>query len=219
VLRDCFFDSNVAVTNAGAVNGANLTIERCVFVGNLGYYGGAVSCGASMVRDCLFVGNASELGGGAITVGFGGAAVQGCTFVGNHLHPGNVGGAAIYSVHGVTTLRNNVIAESWGATAVDRLANCANCTITSSCNVFWANADGDWSGFTPDATDRVIDPEFCDPGGGDYTVRSTSPCLPENSLGCGLIGAYGEGCGVVSVEPTSFGRIKAAHRDGAGGEP
>jgi hypothetical protein len=43
-----------------------------------------------------------------------------------------------------------------------------------------------------------------------------SPCLPENSGVCGLIGAFGEGCGVTSVEPSldarSWGSLKNLYR-------
>ena len=59
-----------------------------------------------------------------------------------------------------------------------------------------------------------MDPMFCDEVTGDLTLRAGSPCLPENSAGCGQIDVYGVGCGTVSVTPTTFGRIKAAYRDG-----
>lgn len=39
-----------------------------------------------------------------------------------------------------------------------------------------------------------LDPLFCDPAGGDYSVISISPCLAD----CGVIGAPGQGC---SAEP------------------
>lgn len=210
VLRDSFFDSNVAAVNSGAVSGFRGTIERCVFLNNRGDgYGGAVGCGGSQVRDCLFWGNASEPGGGALAIGVGGGTVERCTFVGNHVDPGNYGGAAVYAIHHLALLRNSVIAASWGAPAVSRGANA---TIDSDCNIFWENADGDWSGFTPGPLDRVVDPQFCDVVVGDFTVRSTSPCLPEDSLGCGQIGAFGEGCGVISIEPDTWTRLKARFR-------
>jgi hypothetical protein len=39
-----------------------------------------------------------------------------------------------------------------------------------------------------------LDPQFCDPDSGDYTVYNTSPCLPQHN-NCGvLIGALGYGC-------------------------
>jgi hypothetical protein len=46
----------------------------------------------------------------------------------------------------------------------------------------------------------------------DLTVSSLSPCLPANSLGCGLIGALGQGCGTVAIQPMSWGQIKGAYR-------
>jgi len=53
------------------------------------------------------------------------------------------------------------------------------------------------------ANDIFVDPRFCDPDScqnaptteGDFTLDSTSPCLPEASPCAHLIGARGEGCG------------------------
>jgi hypothetical protein len=84
--------------------------------------------------------------------------------------------------------------------------------MVPSCNVFWNNETADTHGFELDPTDRIIDPLFCDPDSGDLTVSSESPCLPANSLGCGLIGALGQGCGVVSIAPQSWGSIKSMYR-------
>jgi hypothetical protein len=80
--------------------------------------------------------------------------------------------------------------------------------------VFWENPDGNMN-LSLDASDRVVDPEFCDPESDDFTVMNTSPCLPENSLGCGLIGALQEGCGTISIEETSWGKIKNRYRGSA----
>jgi hypothetical protein len=57
------------------------------------------------------------------------------------------------------------------------------------------------------------DPEFCDPESGDYRVRSTSTSLAENSPeGCGVVGNREPGCGTISLEPTSRGRVKGWYR-------
>jgi hypothetical protein len=64
--------------------------------------------------------------------------------------------------------------------------------------------------------DVVADPLFCDPENGDFTLSSQSPCLPGNhpdGVDCGLIGAFGQGCGPVSIEKLSWGRIKGMYRD------
>jgi len=82
-------------------------------------------------------------------------------------------------------------------------------TVDPSCNIYWDNPLGNTQNFPLDPTDRVVDPLYCDPEHDDLTVSVLSPCLPPNSLGCGLIGALGEGCGAISIEPTSWGRIKA----------
>ena len=59
------------------------------------------------------------------------------------------------------------------------------------------------------------DPLFCDAAAGDFTLSSQSPCLPGNhpdGADCGLIGAFGQGCGTVSVQPSSWGAIKEMYR-------
>jgi hypothetical protein len=66
---------------------------------------------------------------------------------------------------------------------------------------------------TQGETDREVDPLFCGSENGELTLDAFSPCLPANSLGCGLIGALGQGCGTVSVEVMSWGRIKGAYRE------
>jgi hypothetical protein len=83
--------------------------------------------------------------------------------------------------------------------------------LVSACNVFWQNAPG--TSYVPSPTDRIVDPLHCDPVAGDFELMAGSPCLPSGSIGCGLIGAFGEGsCGVISVDPKSWGEVKAAYR-------
>jgi hypothetical protein len=53
---------------------------------------------------------------------------------------------------------------------------------------------------------------YCDPEILDLTVHEGSPCIEGNTPGCGQIGAWGEGCGGVSVEATSWGMIKSLYR-------
>jgi hypothetical protein len=74
------------------------------------------------------------------------------------------------------------------------------------------NPGGDLDGIPYGTLDRVVDPGFCDPDSGDFTVQETSPCLPANSGGCGPIGGEGMGCGTVSVQSESWGAIKGKYR-------
>jgi hypothetical protein len=94
-----------------------------------------------------------------------------------------------------------------------------NANLQSSCNVFWQNAGGLGIYYTPGPTDRIVDPLFCDVVGGDFRVMMGSPCIPPGSLDCGQIGAFGQGCGTVAVEPQTWGEIKAAYRGQEGSKP
>ena len=130
--------------------------------------------------------------------------IEGNTILNSH-QGGPSGGAAINATAANGELRNNVITGSTGAIAV----RVATGNLTSECNVFWNNVEGDVVGFTLDETDVVADPLFCDPTLGNYGVSEISPCLPENNPNCSdLIGVYGMGCGAISVEPMSWGRLK-----------
>ena len=82
----------------------------------------------------------------------------------------------------------------------------------SGCNVLWNNT-ADYVDWPQRAAIRDIhaDPEFCDPDLLDFTVRNSSPAATGNGV-CGPIGVHGVGCGAVSVESSTWGRIKAAFR-------
>ena len=57
------------------------------------------------------------------------------------------------------------------------------------------------------------DPQFCDAASGDYTVADTSPCVNGGHLRWTHIGAFGIGCGITTVLPTTWGQIKARYGD------
>ena len=56
------------------------------------------------------------------------------------------------------------------------------------------------------------DPLFCDLAIGDLSIDAASPCLPANNPWGILIGALGEGCSTVMVEPATWGRVKTLFR-------
>jgi hypothetical protein len=242
VVRDC---GNVGVKSsiAGGPNGSS-HIEGCTFEDCWSTDGtGALFIdnhwGGSTVRDCVFVGNETDNdpGGLMITgnnpvpkvvegnlfwnnhaVGFGGAlSAWGPTIVRNNTFYGNsaAAGSAIYLTYGSMELLNNVIASNVSPRGAVDLYSVYS--LVAGCNVFWDNLPGRY--YTPGPTDRIVDPLLCDPVGGDFRLRGGSPCLPEGSIGCGLIGAFGEGCGVISVDPWSWGKIKAAYRGEGGSRP
>ena len=80
------------------------------------------------------------------------------------------------------------------------------------CNDVWGNTTWDHYGCAPGPGSISADPLFCDPLLGDYLLDERSPCLAASSPpGCGLIGAYDQGCGPIAVEPATWGRIKSIY--------
>jgi len=194
-------------------------VERCHFEGNrAGGSGGALYMSdfetSLVVRDNVFVDNGLDtddtIGGAALLRGTD-VEIRKNTF---HLcRQDNLysAGSAVY-VGGATTLsfENNIFTENIGAAAVQIRPDVLS--LDGGCNVFWDNEGGSMVGAPLDPTDRIVDPLYCDPDAFDLTLSSQSPCLPAHSLGCGLIGALGQGCGTVSVTPMSWSRIKGAYR-------
>jgi hypothetical protein len=91
--------------------------------------------------------------------------------------------------------------------------------VTFECSI--ADSTGflhDGGTFTYSGENWFTDPLFCDPAPcgsewpkivGDLTVHASSPAL---LAPCGPIGAFGEGCSTLSIEPSSWGRIKGIYR-------
>jgi predicted outer membrane repeat protein len=212
-ITDSVFRNNYSDGSGGAVAGSAIqavTIEGCRFEENLAMAGsgGAVVAAETSVsiRNNVFVGNhAGTAGlGGAVHLVNATGTIGGNTFYRNSQNIPVFDGAAVSLLGVVVALEKNVIAGSMGGAAVWL----GDGNVSTACNVFWENEGGDAVGFELDPTDRIVDPQFCDVEHDDFTVTGTSPCLPENSMGCGLIGAFGQGCGVVSVEESSWGKIK-----------
>jgi hypothetical protein len=91
---------------------------------------------------------------------------------------------------------------------------------TLACSDVYGNVDGDWVGCIASqlatSGNFSLDPVFCSRAAGDYSLKAVSPCAPENSGTCGLVGALEVDCGAVSagsgVESSSWGRIKSLYR-------
>jgi len=188
-------------------------VEDCVFVGNSddNGAGGALSGTATpdvfTVRSCVFLDNFA-LSGGALNLA-GPVIVEGSTFFGNHHQSNSFPGSAMRLAIGPLGITNCVIAGGYGGPGAIRIFGG---TVTSGCNVFWEN-EGGAGHLVLDPTDREVDPLFCDPINGDFTVQENSPCLPAHSAGCGLIGAFGQGCGGVAVTPDTWTKTKALFRE------
>jgi hypothetical protein len=221
VTRDCVFRNNTGNTPLAVLTMPTATIEGNVFEGNtspqnaagaLVNAGGSGASGTTLMTGNLFVGNLGSTNATAAVSWKTSGEIRGNTFWGNT----GISASAVNDIAGAgtTTLTSgNIFAGGIGTPAY----RATSVPPQASCNLFWANAGGDYADeYIPSPTDLFVDPLFCDPGANDFTLRDDSPCLPENSGGCGQIGAFGEGCGAIAVVPESWGKLKANYR---GGQP
>ncbi|MEZ5065551.1 MAG: right-handed parallel beta-helix repeat-containing protein [bacterium] len=220
VVEECEFVDNWSDAGGGGmvVYAYNLgaTIRNCRFEGNTSYeYGGGglsvKGSGAKLVENCLFIANATTgvgQGGGLSALGSGSCIVRGNTFYANS-NTYVLGGASLYGAGLTLQLDNNLVTGSVGESAIFVWTDVS---LTTSCNVYWDNPTGVGIPLSP--TDREIDPLYCDPESGDFTVQENSPCVEPGALGCGQIGAFPAGCGIVSVESSPWSQIKDLYRRG-----
>lgn len=230
VVRNCHFERNggwpFGSYQGGALSLSNgcdgeFIVEKCIFVENHGYIhatwpAAAIHVGANAnINNNLFLRNSMD--------GFGGVCyTEGCvvsytqnTWIDNETECAIDGNGYLPSP-GV--VRSNLFFNS---------GKCPSFLISSpspECNIVWPKIDNDpeycsdgsiWDGW---AGNIFVDPKLCDPGTGDYTVASDSPCLPgnhPNSVDCGRIGAYLQGCvSPVPTQKTSWGAMKSLYRGG-----
>ena len=195
---------------------SSLTLTSCTFSGNqANSHGGGMYVGQSFVTltDCTFSENESGYGGGMSCWYSSSPTLTDCTFSSNRAYPA---GGGMFCSDSSPSFTNCIIAFSQPGRAV----YCEDATSSPAltcCDVY-GNAGGDWVGCIADqygvSGNFSEDPLFCGDLNPDepYTLHVGSPCAPENSQECGLIGAWGVGCGFSAVEPVSWGSIKAMYR-------
>jgi len=222
ILTRCSFRTNTAGFGFGGgiycFEHCSPTLEDCLFEGNMSTYsrGGGMSVqeysDPALLR-CTFIHNAGRYGGGIHCYNYSRPVLTQCTFSENSAEQA---GAGVYSkYYSGPMIINSVIA--YGSTGEAVFCEEGGIATLSCCDVY-GNAGGDWTGCI--AAQYGIngnvsaDPLFCGSLNLDepLTLHSTSPCAPENSPVCGLIGAWGVGCGLTAVEPASWGAIKAMYR-------
>jgi predicted outer membrane repeat protein len=199
-LTDCTFAKN----RATALHGGGLRVDE----------------GYVILQGCLFRENVAVLdGGGLILLDAAFGLVGNCTFVGNQAD--RLGGQlALYgsTLHCTQT----ILAEGVGpAGGIHLSAGAASFTCCDS----WHNEGANYHGMadpTGTAGNISLDPLFCHPVAGEFTIDAASPCAPGSPPNpqCGLIGALPIGCQASSVpDPAgtrtsiqSWGRIKTDFR-------
>ena len=216
-ITGCVFQENGGEGGGGiACDFSTLVINDCDFENNdTDNDGGAgVLCyfsSATIATSRFYNNRGRDRAGVALRCLDSTVMVTNCTFVGNDgPHPTS---SQVHAyVPGQITLENTIVAFSSG-----KAVTCDGGNATLVCCDLFGNQGGDWTdciaGQLGVDGNFAGDPRFCDLLAGDLTLNDDSPCMPGNhpqGEKCGLIGAFGRGCGATSVDATTWGGIKAA---------
>jgi len=218
-LSNCIFRDNAGNYGGGLYcrDGSSPAITDCDFLDNSSEsMGGGLYCfnGSSPpLTSCTFSGNhATEAGGGMYCAESCLPTLNGCTFYGNSSPFG--GGITCFD-NSPCSLMNCLISFSGEGRA---MYYDVGSTPSLECCDLYGNDGGDWMGSLFDLLGTLgninADPLFCaaDPHGDrDWTIQSTSPCLPALSS-CGQIGAWGEGCIGTATAVATWGQLKTTYR-------
>jgi hypothetical protein len=205
--------ANSALSGGGIwVGGAHTSIRENRVIENVAsLYAGGVWIGFAgnkeLTWNLIAFNFAGDLGGGS-WLNEGTSLIENNTFHGNAAPNG--GGMATGGL-GNKIITNNIFS---GSTLGSGLHVTASGPTQVGCNDLWGNAGGD--NIPEDVIDLgnnfQADPLYCDVDLELFDLNANSPCLDGNQGACGLVGAYGQGCGPSSVEAASWGRIKSSYR-------
>lgn len=200
------------------LGGADATLDSLVLTGNDAHAGGGGMfdlCPQATLSNSLVTGNSAAFyGGGLVGQNNTAVTVAGNTIAGNAA-PG-AGGGGLYLSGGSHTIGNNIIAQNTGGAGYANGVALISGSASFACNDVFGNAGAAYSGVadpTGTAGNIAVDPLFC--AADNFNLRASSPCHPDNSGGCGLIGALGGNCGLSAVPgqdntvPTAF-RVEQA---------
>ncbi|MCP4547964.1 MAG: T9SS type A sorting domain-containing protein [bacterium] len=182
--------------------------------GQMQGYGGAVYCGGEstpVFEHCLFTGNLAQLNQYYEISGYGGAmyidntcspSISNCTFVDNAVETLQdlTGGHIFHNGTGTLHLEDTILAYAGNGGGI--VTDSSGDIRLSNCNSF-GNSGGSYIGFddpTGDDCNIAVEPLFCDPAAGDYSLNAASPCLAAHNPCARLIGRYGQGCAESLIE-------------------
>jgi hypothetical protein len=221
-IHDCVFLENSATGRGGGAFFLTTSpiLVGCEFTANhAAQNGGAIllrDCPSPIIQETVLSQNIAGCCGGALYYEMFGSPgdlhVFGCTFHGN----GAPTGSAVETGPGaLATIENSILAFSSDGAATECFTG--QSTLTILCCDVYGNTGGDWVGCIADQVDLngnfSADPLFCNAEHGDFTIQSDSPCAPPGVTGCGLVGALPVACGPVSIDPTTWARIKERYRE------
>jgi hypothetical protein len=203
--------------------GGDVEFVGCRFLDNDGgVFGGAMDIelgGRLRARDSLLQGNVATFGG-AVAVSFTATVeMDHVTIVDGQAR---IAAAALYVDTGATAIvRNSILARAIRGDLVFCSSGTLDFANTDTWNDDSVNQRGEFSGTCPDPTGTngniSLDPLFCPPGAPAWCLQTGSPC--EGTAGDGGdMGWAGVCCAAQSplqLEERSWGRIKAAYRQGS----
>jgi hypothetical protein len=215
-IVNCVFEDNHVVnpegtTLGGAIHagGAYPRVIDCEFRSNRAGYGGALSGSFALISGCTFVDNVADIQCGAIGLGLEPGVLENCTFVRNVAPTGG----ALQAMSASVSATNCILASNLCGGAISLYGSGS---ISLTCCDIYGNEGGDW---TEPIADQLgaggnvwLDPLFCDLAADDFALHADSPCAPDQSGGCGLIGAWPVACEASPVTPSTWGAIKALYR-------
>ncbi len=182
-LSDCDFIGNETEYQGGAAYfEEDVTVTRCVFLGNTGTEGGAVYVFGNVgFSDCLFANNTATgddtdngVGGGVYAYGHV-ISLTNCTIANNTSPNGAGGGIANYD--GTVILQNSIL---WGNTdgnaspQQQQLFQTAGGTSTISYSIY---QNGLPTGATDGGNNGVANPIFVAPATNDFSLQNCSPAI------------------------------------------
>ncbi len=178
IVEDCIVSGNIAAIPGcsecdmgvgGAVGGV---YRRCIFRGNSGAEASAISL-APLIDNCLICENDSTSSFQASTVK--NSAMSSCTVAGNTVDSPSEYGSVVHDC----SLANCIV---WGNSLGGGAYAARNCDCIAGCLQGPIEPPSDF-----DSHEYVgiidCDPQFTDPGNGDYRLRFTSPCINAGSNG------------------------------------
>jgi predicted outer membrane repeat protein len=184
-----FWGGGIACATTFGLPGAIPTIRNCVFdhdhAGGVG--GGLYTSGnGGVVEGCVFL-DCSSAAGGAVAVVDGEVTLRACTVDSNQAPAGAGIAVGIPGFPSELLLENCIISRGVDGEAVYCVSGS---TATAFCTDIWGNDGGDWVGCIAGQEGQngniQLDPFYCGTG---LFLTEESPCMAENSGGCGLIGA------------------------------
>jgi hypothetical protein len=239
-ISQCTFASNIAAYGGGIAiwNGTGTYQQTIVNDNEAGQVGGGIYAqtnGYTLVHLCEITSNSAYRAGGVRWAGAGGDPALSYSIIARNEATGDHSGGVWLQAGLITQcsiIENSAAAEGGGvycgagtggiyasivAFSEDGEGIAADDTYapTVSCCDVYGNADGEYDATVGDQTGAdgnfSLDPSFCGMVTADYTLDSSSPCLPGGN-DCGfLIGALDQGCDT-PVERTSWGALKAMWR-------